>query len=61
MGPKIENLYFELEKKLDHHFYVEFHGGSNGDDLEAQKLCLGPQNGHKGPLWAQKLKIYTLS
>ena len=48
-GPKIEIFNFELEIKLDHHFYVEFHGESNGDGLEAQKPSLGPQNGHKGP------------
>ena len=34
-GPKIEISKFELEIKLDHHFYVEFHGESNGDSLEA--------------------------
>ena len=61
MGQKIEIFNFELEIKLDHHFYVKFHGESNGDGLEAQKPNLGPQNGHKGPLWAQKSKFSTLS
>ena len=60
MGPKIEIFNFELEIKLDHHFYVEFHGESNGDGLEAQKPSLGLKNGHKSRLWAQKSKFSTL-
>ena len=57
MGPKIEILNFELEGKLDRHFYEEFRGESNGDGLEARKSYLGPQNGHKGPLGVQKSKF----
>ena len=34
-GPKIEIFNFELEIKLDHHFYVKFRDESNGDSLEA--------------------------
>ena len=34
-GPKIEISNFELEIKLAYYFYVEFHGESNGDGLEA--------------------------
>ena len=56
-GPKIEIFNFELEIKLDHHFYVEFRGESYGGGLEAQKPSLGPQNGHKGPLGVQKSKF----
>ena len=48
MAPKIEILKFETEEKLDHHFYVKFHGESNGDGLEAQKPCLGPKKAHRG-------------
>ena len=33
-GPKIKISNFELEVKLAHHFYVEFHGESSGDGLE---------------------------
>ena len=33
-GPKIEIFNFELEIKLDHHFYVKFRDESNGDSLE---------------------------
>ena len=55
MGPKIEIFNFELEIKLDHHFYVEFHGESNGDGLEAQKPSLGPKMAIKGP----KIEIFN--
>ena len=44
---KIEILNFMLEEKLDHHFYVEFHGKLNGYGLEAQKPNLGPIQAQK--------------
>ena len=34
-GPQIEISNFELAIKLAFYFYVEFHGESNGDGLEA--------------------------
>ena len=36
---------FELELKLDHHFYVKFYGESDGDGPESLKPYLDPLNG----------------
>ena len=41
----MENFNFELEKKLDHHFLVQFDGESDGDSLENQKQYFDPLNG----------------
>ena len=57
MGPKIENLYFELDEKLDHHFYVEFRDKSNGDGLDDQK----PIDSHPDHMVSLVQKVYPVS
>ena len=42
MTPKMEFFKFGLEKKLDNHFCVEFHGDSDGNGFKAQKPIIDP-------------------
>ena len=39
---KRRNFNFELEQKLDHHFYAKFHSDSNGDGFKVQKPIIDP-------------------
>ena len=43
-----------LEKKLDHHSYVEFHSDSDGDGFKAQKPIIDPLI---GPNWPQQMNF----
>ena len=42
MTPKMKFFNFGLERKLDQHSSVEFHGDSDGDGLKAQKPMIDP-------------------
>ena len=49
-APKIRrNFNFELEQKLDHHFYAKFHSDSDGDGFKAQKPIIDPLIGPNWP------------
>ena len=50
---------FELESKLDLHFFVKFDGESNGDGPESLKPYLDPLNGPYWPPKGQKMKIFN--
>ena len=42
MTPKLKFFNFGLEKKLDRHFCVEFHGDSDDNGFKAQKPIIDP-------------------
>ena len=53
----MENFNFELEEKLDQHFWVKFDGKSNGNSLKALNRYFDPLIGPNRPLIGQKIEI----